>query len=126
MDKKILLITWGLGYIGSHAVVAFEKAWYKTVILDSLVNSTRDVLACIEAILGYTPDFHEVDIRDAKALESIFSMYEFDWVIHFAGLKAFWESTTYPYMYFDNNVTGTLTLLDIMDASRHYQSLCDQ
>lgn len=115
MDKKILLITWGLGYIGSHAVVAFEKAWYKTVILDSLVNSTRDVLAGIEAILDYTPDFHEVDIRDAKALESIFSMYEFDGVIHFAGLKAFWESTTYPYMYFDNNVTGTLTLLDIMD-----------
>lgn len=115
MNKKILLITWWLGYIGSHAVVDFEKAWYKTVIIDNLVNSSQDVLLGIKAILWYTPDFHEIDIRDWVKLEELFSRYEFDGVIHFAGLKAFWESTTYPYMYFDNNVTGTLTLLDIMD-----------
>lgn len=114
-DKKLLLITWGLGYIGSHAVVAFEQAGYRTIILDNLVNSSREVLDGIHSILGYIPDFHEIDIRDGKSLEKLFSTYEFDGVIHFAGLKAFGESTTYPYMYFDNNVTGTLILLDIMD-----------
>ena len=115
MNQKILLITGGLGYIGSHAVVAFEQAGYKTVILDSLVNSTKEVLQGIKQILTYEPDFHEIDIRDREKLEWLFSKYEFDGVIHFAGLKAFGESTTYPYMYFDNNVTGTLSLLDIMD-----------
>lgn len=114
-SQKILLITGGTGYIGSHAVVAFEQAGYKTVILDNLVNSSRDTLFGIEKILGYCPDFFECDIRDRKWLEEIFQKYEFDGVIHFAGLKAFGESTTYPYMYLDNNVTGTLTLLDVMD-----------
>lgn len=115
MNKKTLLITGWLGYIGSHAVVAFEQAGYTTVILDNLVNSSQDVLDGIEAILWHRPDFHEVDIRDAQKLETLFSRYDFDGVIHFAWLKAFGESTTYPYMYFDNNLTGTLTLLDIMD-----------
>ncbi len=115
MDQKILLITGGLGYIGSHAVVAFEQSGYKTVIIDNLVNSTRDTLLGIEKILGYTPDFFECDIRNRNELEKIFQKYDFSGVIHFAGLKAFGESTTYPYMYFDNNVTGTLTLLDVMD-----------
>ena len=95
--------------------MAFEQAGYRTIILDNLVNSSREVLDGIHSILGYIPDFHEIDIRDGKSLEKLFSTYEFDGVIHFAGLKAFGESTTYPYMYFDNNVTGTLILLDIMD-----------
>lgn len=115
MSQKTLLITGGTGYIGSHAVVAFEQAGYKTVILDNFVNSSRDTLAGIEKILGYCPDFYECDIRDKKWLEAVFGKYEFDGVVHFAGLKAFGESTTYPYMYLDNNVTGTLTLLDVMD-----------
>lgn len=66
MDKKILLITGGLGYIGSHAVVAFEQAGYQTVILDNLVNSSLDTLSGIAKILGYVPDFFECDIRDKK------------------------------------------------------------
>jgi UDP-glucose 4-epimerase len=88
MDKKILLITGGTGYIGSHAVVAFEQAGYRTVIIDNLVNSSRDTLIGIEKILGYTPDFYDCDIRDHAGLEKIFQKYEFDGVIHFAGLKA--------------------------------------
>jgi UDP-glucose 4-epimerase len=95
--------------------VAFEQAGYKTVIVDSLVNSSKNVLEGIHKVLNYTPDFYECDIRDREELENIFQKYDFFGVIHFAGLKAFGESTTYPYMYFDNNVTGTMTLLDVMD-----------
>lgn len=83
-QKKILLITGGAGYIGSHAVVAFEEAGYTTVILDNLVNSSRDALLGIEKILGYCPDFYECDIRDRDGLEKIFQKYDFDGVIHFA------------------------------------------
>ncbi len=115
MSQKILLITGWLGYIGSHAVVAFEQAGYKTVIVDSLVNSSKNVLEGIHKVLDYIPDFYECDIRSREEIEKIFQKYDFFGVIHFAGLKAFGESTTYPYMYFDNNVTGTMTLLDMMD-----------
>lgn len=87
-QKKNLLITGGTGYIGSHAVVAFEQAGYTTVILDNLMNSSRDTLLGIEKILGYCPEFYECDIRDREGLEDIFSRYTFDGVIHFAGLKA--------------------------------------
>ena len=66
IDKKKLLITGGTGYIGSHAVVAFEQAGYETVILDNLVNSSRDTLIGIEKILGYCPPFYECDIRDRE------------------------------------------------------------
>lgn len=113
--KKTLLITWWTWYIWSHAVVAFEEAWYKCVIVDNLINSSVKTLDWIQKILGYKPDFFEVDLRDKEKLEEIFLKYDFDWVIHFAWLKAFWESTTYPYMYFENNVTWTMNLLDIMD-----------
>ena len=77
MYKKILLITGGLGYIGSHAVVAFEQAGYTTVIVDNLVNSSKDTLIGIEKILGYCPDFFECDIRDRLDLEKIFQKYDF-------------------------------------------------
>ena len=94
-DKKILLITGGLGYIGSHGVVAFEQAGYRVVILDSLINSSLGVLDGIEKILGYVPDFYERDIHDRVNLEKIFEKYDFDGVIHFAGLKAVGESCTH-------------------------------
>lgn len=113
--KKTILITGWTWYIWSHAVVAFEQAWYKTVIIDNLINSSSKTLEWIEKILGYIPDFFEIDIKNRDALEEIFKKYDFDWVIHFAWLKAFWESTTYPYMYFENNISGTMILLDIMD-----------
>jgi UDP-glucose 4-epimerase len=112
--KKTLLITGWTGYIGSHAVVAFEHAGYKTVILDNLVNSSRDTLAGIEKILWYCPDFYECDIRDKKWLETIFQKYEFDGVIHFAGLKAVGESCKNIYEYQENNVSGSITLFGVM------------
>ncbi len=113
-EKKILLITGGTGYIGSHAVVAFEQAGYRTVIIDNLVNSSRDSLIGIEKILGYCPDFYECDIQDWEWLEKIFQKYDFDGVIHFAGLKAVGESCDHVGRYHENNVGGSLVLFGMM------------
>ncbi len=115
INRKILLITWGLGYIGSHAVVAFEQAWYKTVIIDNFINSTRKSLEGIEKILGYCPDFYECDIRDKIWLEKIFQKYSFDGVIHFAGLKAVGESCIHIHQYQDNNVSWSIVLFWVME-----------
>ena len=113
--KKTLLITGWTWYIGSHAVVAFEQAWYKTVLIDNLVNSSKNTLKNIGEILWYTPDFFEWDLRDKDFLEQVFSKYSFDWVLHFAWLKAVWESTQKPLEYFDNNIVGSLRLFEVME-----------
>ncbi len=113
-NKKTILITWWTWYIWSHAVVQFEQAWYKTVIIDNLSNSTLSNLDWIENILWYKPDFHKIDLRDKEELQKIFSDYVFDWVIHFAGLKAVGESCDKPWLYFDNNISGTITLCNEM------------
>lgn len=118
MNKKIILVTWGLWYIGSHWVVAFEEAWYKTVIVDNLCNSSLDSLNWIENILWYSPDFYELDIRDLNSLEKIFERYDFDWVLHFAWLKAVWESCKYPLKYFDNNLLWSINLFEMMEKYR--------
>ena len=115
MSKKIILITGGTGYIGSHAVVAFEQAGYQTVILDSLINSSRDSLSGIEKILGYCPDFYECDIRDRWWLVNVFSKYRFDGVIHFAGLKVVKESCDTVGLYHENNITGSIILFSLME-----------
>lgn len=116
MSKKtIILITGGTGYIGSHAVVAFEQAGYQTVIIDNLANSSKDTLYGIEKILWYTPPFYECDIRDIQWLEAIFEKYDFDGVIHFAWLKAVGESCENISTYQDNNVGGSISLFSIME-----------
>lgn len=114
MSQKILLITWGTGYIGSHAVVAFEQAGYKTVIIDNLSNSSRESLNGIQKILWYTPDFYECDICNQEELRNIFQKYSFDGVIHFAGLKAVGESCEEVGLYHSNNVWGSITLFWVM------------
>lgn len=116
--KKTILITGWTGYIWSHGVVAFEKAWYKTVIVDNLVNSSKNTLDWIKNILGYTPDFFEVDLRDKNKLREIFKKYDFDWVLHFAWLKAVWESCQKPLEYFDNNINWSLVLFELMEEFR--------
>ena len=113
--QTTLLLTWATGYIGSHAVVAFEQAGYKTVIIDNLSNSSKDSLDGIEHILWYKPDFFEGDIRDKDFLRSVFSRYAFDGVIHFAGLKAVGESCTLPLHYHDNNIGGSIALFQVME-----------
>ena len=113
--KKTILITGWTGYIGSHWVVAFEQAGYKTVIVDNLVNSTVEAIDWIEKILGYKPDFFNIDLRNKEKLEEVFKKYDFDWVIHFAGLKAVWESCEKPLEYFDNNIVWSIKLFECME-----------
>jgi UDP-glucose 4-epimerase len=77
-----------MGYIGSHAVVAFEQAGYTCIIIDNLINSSTETRISIKNILGYTPQFFECDLRNRELLEEIFVKYDFHGVIHFAGLKS--------------------------------------
>lgn len=114
MKQKTILITWGIGYIWSHAVVAFEEAGYKTVIVDNLDNSCLSTYRNIWEILGYKPDFYEIDLRDKEKLQEVFKKYSFDWVLHFAWLKAVGESCEKPLHYFDNNIVGSLRLFELM------------
>ncbi|MBR6237906.1 MAG: UDP-glucose 4-epimerase GalE [Lachnospiraceae bacterium] len=109
-----ILVTGGVGFIGSHTVVELQNAGYDVVILDNLCNASRKVLGRIEAITGKSVPFYEADIRDRKALEDIFAKEKIDSCIHFAGLKAVGESVQKPLEYYDNNIAGTLTLLDVM------------
>lgn len=113
--KKTILITGWTGYIWSHRVVAFEEAWYKTVIVDNLSNSSLNTLDWIEKILWYKPDFFKIDLREKYKLEEVFKSYNFDWVIHFSWLKAVWESCEKPLEYYDNNVVWSLKLFELME-----------
>lgn len=114
-----LLITGGTGYIGSHTVVellqlADESSYQDIIIVDNLANSSVKVLDRITKITGKTVSFVNADICDELAMESLFSANEIEAVIHFAGLKAVGESNEKPLAYYQNNVAGTLTLLEVM------------
>ncbi len=113
MNSKIL-VTGGAGYIGSHICVELMAAGFTPVIVDNLVNSKREAVARIARIAGREPVFIEADVRDAKALDHTFAEHPIDAVIHFAGLKAVGESVEQPLAYYDNNVNGTLVLVDAM------------
>ncbi|SES69697.1 UDP-glucose 4-epimerase GalE [Thalassotalea agarivorans] len=115
-----LLITGGTGYIGSHTVVELLSADQEVVIVDNLSNSSIKVLQRIEQITGKTPVFVESDICDRVAMDVLFSTYNIDSVIHFAGLKAVGESCQNPLSYYHNNVTGTLVLLESMAKHQVY------
>ena len=113
MQSKIL-ITGGAGYIGSHTLIALHESNYDFIVYDNLCNSSKQSLKAVEKIIGKTIDFVQGDIRDRQALQDLFSTYNIDSVIHFAGLKAVGESVSNPLSYYDNNVNGTLVLLDVM------------
>ncbi len=109
-----ILVTGGTGFIGSHTVVELLEEGHEVVIVDNLCNSKETVLDDIQAITGKKPLFYKGDIRDRKALETVFSENKIDAVIHFAGLKAVGESVQIPLEYYENNIGGTLTLCDVM------------
>ena len=109
-----ILVTGGAGFIGSHTVVELQNAGEEVVVLDNLSNASVKALSRVEAITGKKVPFYEADIRDRQALDKIFSSEKIDSVIHFAGLKAVGESVQKPWEYYDNNITGTLTLVDVM------------
>ena len=109
-----ILVTGGAGFIGSHTVVELQQAGYDVVVLDNLCNASEKVIPRVEAITGKKVPFYKADILDREALEEIFSKEQIDAVIHFAGLKAVGESVQKPWEYYENNIAGTLTLVDVM------------
>ncbi len=111
---KTVLVTGGTGYIASHTVIQLQAAGFKVVIIDNLSNSKSLVVDKIEALSGVRPEFFETDIRDEQALDVLFSQYQFESVVHFAGLKAVGESTQLPLKYYENNVWGTINLCKVM------------
>ncbi|MBQ5886772.1 MAG: UDP-glucose 4-epimerase GalE [Clostridia bacterium] len=109
-----ILVTGGAGYIGSHTVVELQNSGYDVIVCDNLSNSSKTSLERIKMITGKDIPFYLADIRDRNALNEIFEKEQIDSVIHFAGLKAVGESVAKPWEYYDNNITGTLTLIDVM------------
>ncbi|QLB13202.1 UDP-galactose 4-epimerase [Bisgaardia hudsonensis] len=109
-----ILITGGAGYIGSHTVVELLNANKEIVVLDNLSNSSKISLERVEKITGKTVTFYEGDILDRTILQKIFSQHNIESVIHFAGLKAVGESVRKPLHYYQNNITGSITLVEEM------------
>lgn len=112
-----LLLTGGLGFIGSHTAVAMAQKGHQVVLFDNLVNSDPSVVDRLEKILGFRPIFEKGDIRDLDRVLDVLRRHQIDAVVHFAGLKAVGESVVKPIEYFDNNVSGTVTLLRAMEKS---------
>ena len=109
-----ILVTGGAGYIGSHTLVELLAAGHEAVCLDNLSNSSPVSLERVERLTGKKVPFCRGDIRDREVLERLFRENRFDCVIHFAGLKAVGESVLKPWEYYENNIGGTLTLVDVM------------
>ena len=109
-----ILVTGGAGYIGSHTVVELQNAGYEVVVMDNLSNSSKKSLERVEKITGKPVAFYQADILDRAATEEIFEKENIEAVIHFAGLKAVGESVKKPWEYYNNNINGTLVLLDVM------------
>jgi UDP-glucose 4-epimerase len=114
MARQILL-TGGAGFIGSHTCVALVEAGFDVVILDDFSNAARDVPDRIDLITGQHTPVHDADVADFQALDAIFAMHDFDAVIHFAARKSVPQSLSQPQAFFDENISGLLTLLEVMD-----------
>ena len=109
-----ILVTGGAGYIGSHTVVELQNAGYDVVVVDNLCNSSEKALDRVSKITGKPVKFYKADILDRDAMNKVFDSEEIDSCIHFAGLKAVGESVAKPWEYYENNIAGTLTLVDVM------------
>ena len=112
-----ILVTGGAGYIGSHTCVELLAAGHNLVVIDNFSNSKPAVLGRVEQISGRQVPFMEVDIRDRGALRDVFRQHAIDAVIHFAGLKAVGESVSQPLRYYDNNISGSIALFEVMAES---------
>lgn len=115
-----ILVTGGLGFIGSHTVVELIESGHEVVIVDNLCNSKIEVLDAIEKITGVRPAFYQFNLLKIEDLRKVFYDHKFDGVIHFAGLKAVAESIAKPLEYYDNNITGTINLLKCMKENDLY------
>lgn len=112
--KGTILVTGGAGYIGSHTCVELLQGGYDVVVVDNLVNSSRESLARVEQITGKAVAFYEADARDEAALQRVFDAHPVTGAIHFAALKAVGESVAKPIEYYRNNIDSLLVLLDVM------------
>ena len=110
-----ILVTGGCGYIGSHTVLELLNKNYDVVVVDNFSNSSFESIRRVQKITGKTVTFYETDIRDRAAMEKIFAEHKFDAVIHFAAFKAVGESCRMPLKYYENNISGTVSLLQIME-----------
>jgi len=113
-----ILVTGGLGYIGSHTVVELQQAGFEVIVVDNLSNSSREVLDRIKNITGVAPEFHEIDLREKGAVEKLFAAHsDLEGIIHFAASKAVGESVENPLLYYENNIT---TLIYLLQQSNHH------
>uniref|UniRef100_A0A8D8XUS8 UDP-glucose 4-epimerase n=1 Tax=Cacopsylla melanoneura TaxID=428564 RepID=A0A8D8XUS8_9HEMI len=119
--SKVILVTGGAGYIGSHTVLTLLENGYKVVVIDNLVNACRvaetgkpESLLRVEKLTKKQVEFFDVDILDVESLKEVFEKFTFHCVIHFAALKSVSESCEKPLTYYQNNITGSLNLLQVM------------
>ena len=110
-----ILVTGGCGYIGSHTVLELLNKNYDVVVVDNFSNSSFESIRRVQKITGKEVTFYEADIRDQAMMEKIFDTHKFDAVIHFAAFKAVGESCKLPLKYYENNISGTVSLLQIME-----------
>lgn len=116
-----ILVTGGAGYIGSHTCIQLLSAGHEVVVLDNLSNSSVESLARIQALAAKKLDFVEGDILDQQILDQIFQHHSIDAVIHFAGLKAVGESQKEPLKYFENNISGSISLVKAMERAQVFK-----
>ena len=112
---KSILVTGGCGYIGSHTVLELLNKDYDVVVVDNLSNSSYESLRRVQELTGKTVSFYQIDVRDERAMHEIFAKHDFSAVIHFAAFKAVGESCQMPLKYYENNISGTVALLKVMN-----------
>jgi len=116
-----ILVTGGAGYIGSHTCLELLNAQHEVVVLDNLSNSSEVSLSRVQALANKSLTFIQGDIRDAQILDQIFKSHSIDAVIHFAGLKAVGESQKEPLKYFENNISGSISLVKAMERAQVFK-----
>ena len=112
-----ILVTGGCGYIGSHTVLELLNKNYEVVVVDNFSNSSPESLRRVQKLTGKTATFYEADIRDSERMDKIFKSHKVDAVIHFAAFKAVGESCKLPLKYYENNISGTVSLLQVMEKN---------